>query len=95
MIVIPNRLADYNALPAPARKWVLRMLMYWASWSKSTIYRKMECANLCPMEDLLLSGVLHAARQPQSDGRQLVIGFDWSDGEGKMDIRMEKESRRK
>jgi hypothetical protein len=82
-----SHLSDYNALPAPARKWVLRVLRDWAGWSRSTVYRKLECDTLCKLENLLLSSVMTAAGCPMSDGQQLIIGFDWSDRAGKMNIR--------
>jgi len=87
MSVSKGRLSEYNALPASARRWVLRMLRSWAGWSRTTVYRKLECSTLCRLEELLVSGCLKAAHNPQSDGQQLLISFDWSDGEGKMDVR--------
>lgn len=87
MSVSKSHLSDYNALPAPARKWVLRVLRDWAGWSRSTVYRKLECDTLCKLENLLLSSVMTAAGCPMSDGQQLIIGFDWSDRSGKMNIR--------
>jgi len=87
MSVSEGHLSEYNALPASARRWVLRMLRSWAGWSRTTVYRKLECGTLCRLESLLLSSCLEAAHHPQSDGQQLVIRFDWSDGEGKMDAR--------
>ena len=87
MSVSKSHLSDYNALPAPARKWVLRVLRDWAGGSRSTVYRKLECDTLCKLENLLLSSVMTAAGCPMSDGQQLIIGFDWSDRAGKMDIR--------
>ncbi len=87
MSVSEGHLSEYNALPASARRWVLRVLMDWAGWSRSTVYRKLECNTLCKLEELLLSSVMRAAGCPMSDGQQLIIGFDWSDRAGKMNIR--------
>lgn len=79
-------LDEYNALPAPARKWVLRVLKEWGGWSRSTVYRKLECPTLCRLENLLLESVVRAAHGPQLDGQQLVIDFDWSGGEGMVNM---------
>lgn len=51
--------------------------MYWGGWTKTSVYRKLSCPNLSPIEEILVSGVMQRALAHQADGTQLTIDFGW------------------
>lgn len=77
MSVPRDYLKEYNALPSADRKRILRVLMYWGGWTKTSVYRKLSCPNLSPIEEILVSGVMQRALAHQADGTQLTIDFHW------------------
>lgn len=77
MSVPRDYLKEYNALPSADRKRILRVLMYWGGWTKTSVYRKLSCPNLSPIEEILVSGVMQRALAHQADGTQLTIDFRW------------------
>lgn len=77
MSVPRDYLKEYNALPSADRKRILRVLMYWGGWTKTSVYRKLSCPNLSPIEEILVSGVMQRAIAHQADGTQLTIDFRW------------------
>ena len=77
MSVPRDYLKEYNALPSADRKRILRVLMYWGGWTKTSVYRKLSCPNLSPIEEILVSGVMQRAIAHQTDGTQLTIDFGW------------------
>ena len=71
--------SQYNALPPHERKRILLALKYWGGWSKTSVYRKLQCPNLSPIEKVLIEGVF---RRLMRSGKQLEIAFDWSEEKG-------------
>lgn len=67
----------YQALPAEKRKKVLKTLRKWGGWTKTSVYRKLQCPNLSPIEQILVEGVMKHAQDPQ-----LEIAFSWSETDG-------------
>lgn len=55
----------------------MHVLMYWGGWTKTSVYRKLSCPNLSPIEEILVSGVMQRAIAHQADGTQLTIDFGW------------------
>lgn len=55
----------------------MHVLMYWGGWTKTSVYRKLSCPNLSPIEEILVSGVMQRALAHQADGTQLTIDFGW------------------
>jgi hypothetical protein len=77
MSVPRDYLKQYNALPSADRKRIMHVLMYWGGWTKTSVYRKLSCPNLSPIEEILVSGVMQRALAHQADGTQLTIDFGW------------------
>ena len=77
MSVPRDYLKQYNALPSSDRKRIMHVLMYWGGWTKTSVYRKLSCPNLSPIEEILVSGVMQRALAHQADGTQLTIDFRW------------------
>jgi hypothetical protein len=77
MSVPRDYLKQYNALPSSDRKRIMHVLMYWGGWTKTSVYRKLSCPNLSPIEEILVSGVMQRALAHQADGTQLTIDFGW------------------
>lgn len=77
MSVPRDYLKQYNALPSSDRKRIMHVLMYWGGWTKTSVYRKLSCPNLSPIEEILVSGVMQRAIAHQADGTQLTIDFGW------------------
>ena len=77
MSVPRDYLKQYNALPSSDRKRIMHVLMYWGGWTKTSVYRKLSCPNLSPIEEILVSGVMQRAIAHQTDGTQLTIDFGW------------------
>lgn len=71
----------YNSLPAKDRKLVLHTLMHWGGWTKTSVYRKLQCLTLSPLEALLLSSVFASLTRPRKS-KQLEIDFDWDNADG-------------
>lgn len=78
-----NYLQAYNELPSAARRRVMATLKYWGGWTKTSVYRKLDCPNLSPIEKVLIDGVMSRALHSATDGgKQLEIRFEWSTDEG-------------
>lgn len=83
-----NYYLRYTELPPKDRKWVLHTLAHWAGWTRTTVYRKLQCKNLTPVESVLVNGVLSAVLIPRIDGKQLVIEFDWEGDQFRSNVRL-------
>lgn len=75
-------LNEYNALPSKTRKRIMSTLKYWGGWTKTSVYRKLACPNLSPIERILIDGVMQHATAPVHEGKQLEIAFDWNEKDG-------------
>ena len=75
-------LNEYNALPSKTRRRVMNTLKYWGGWTKTSVYRKLQCPNLSPIERTLIEGVMQRATAPVQEGKQLEIAFDWNEKNG-------------
>ena len=73
---------EYNALPKKVRRQVMRTLRHWGGWTKTSVYRKLSCPNLSPIEQVLISGVMGKAMHPTGEAKQLEIAFDWDQKSG-------------
>lgn len=71
-------LQEYLKLPPKARKRVMEALMYWGGWTKTSVYRKLQCPNLSPIEEVLVSSVMDRAIAKNNDGTQLEIAFEFT-----------------
>lgn len=71
---------QYMKLAAKDRKWVLRTLMYWGGWTKTSVYRKLHSHSRSRIEEVLVAGVFRSIKRHQ-DG-QLKIDFDWTEDAG-------------
>lgn len=75
--VLRDYLAEYLKLSSKTRKRVLSTLMYWGGWTKSSVYRKLQCPNLSPIEEVLVSSVMDKAIAA-AEGTQLQIDFEFT-----------------
>ena len=78
MSVPRDYLKEYNALPSADRKRILRVLMYWGGWTKTSVYRKLQCPNLSPIEEVLVSSVMDKAIAAANEATQLQIDFEFT-----------------
>lgn len=77
----------YSTLPPAQRKKVLRTLKYWGGWTKTSVYRKLQCPNLSPIEKVLVEGVFQCVlHEEQNKQQQLEIDFRWSEKEERIII---------
>lgn len=75
-------LSEYNALPSKTRKRIMSTLKYWGGWTKTSVYRKLACPNLSPIERILIDGVMQRATASMQEGKQLEIAFVWDKKNG-------------
>ena len=75
--VLRDYLAEYLKLSSKTRKRVLSTLMYWGGWTKTSVYRKLQCPNLSPIEEVLVSSVMDKAIAA-AEGTQLQIDFEFT-----------------
>lgn len=76
--VLRDYLAEYLKLSSKTRKRVLSTLMYWGGWTKTSVYRKLQCPNLSPIEEVLVSSVMDKAIAAANEATQLQIDFEFT-----------------
>ena len=82
MAVSKDYLEEYNALEPPVRRRIMRTLRHWGGWTKTSVYRKLSCPNLSPIERILIEGVMEKAMHPTGAAKQLEIDFQWDTKSG-------------